>query len=121
VVIGNLEIQGRIVASRVDTQMTLVNVKVICQSNSDAVSLHDCTGGKILLLGCEIIGGDDGLFISESPSVHVKATSIQMARSRGIIANDSPMTTLSLNSRPLSIVVAMHQGPLGVGRKRQCQ
>jgi MYND finger len=91
-VIANLEVKGHVVASNIDTQLTLASVKVSCRANSDAVSLQDCTGSggnnKILLFGCEIMGGDDGLFISGSPRVHVKETTIKMASSRGIFAND---------------------------------
>jgi hypothetical protein len=93
---GKLVISGLKIDGRVDVQensyesITFLSVEVACppqQAGEDAFSIGPGVG-KFLLLCCEIVGGSDGLFI-QSGKVHIQNTDIQMARNRGIFANNS--------------------------------
>jgi len=88
--IADLKVNGRVnVGGNEYETITFLSVEVHCPpqlANDDAFTLGQCKG-KVLVYCCEVIGGSDGLFIS-SGNVHIKETEVQLARSRGIFAND---------------------------------
>jgi hypothetical protein len=92
---GKLVIVGLKIDGRVDVQensyesIAFCSVEVECppqQATEDAFSIGSGVG-QFLLVCCEIVGGSDGLHIG-SGKVHLISTDIQMARNRGIFAND---------------------------------
>lgn len=65
-------------------KITLKNVHVTTQTGDALVLSH---AQEVLLVDCEVFGGDDGLMISNA-DVHIKDSDIRFARCRGIFAND---------------------------------
>jgi MYND finger len=86
--VSNLTIHGVVRVSQVPGDVTFLSATVQCpreREASNAFELANCNG-KVLLTCCEIFGGLDGLFLTNSPKVHIQQTDISLARARGIFA-----------------------------------
>jgi hypothetical protein len=72
------------------SRLELKEIKIRAEKDSDAVIIHNCMGGAILLNWCEIYGGSDGISnTGMNTQLHIKDCEIRFAKYRGILSNNN--------------------------------
>ncbi|KAL7459435.1 hypothetical protein ACHAWC_011811 [Mediolabrus comicus] len=101
ITVANVTIKGTVkVKSNSYKSVTFSRVRTIQEEeNGDGVHVHVMRDGKFLFVGCELIGGEEALYIDgkddlsgcgeeNADKVHIKRTTIRKGAKRGICADD---------------------------------
>ena len=95
--IRNLSIIGKGIEIKDNrlSRLELKEVKIRAEKDDDALTIHNCIGGPILLDWCEIYGGSDGISnTGMNTQLHIKDCEIRFAKCRGILSNNNLLSKI---------------------------